>query len=109
MNYWLDLFTGTTWEEFQKAGANVSGFRQHNWKRAEKIKPADVFLCYLVGVKRWVGLLEVTGDRYKDETRLAFESVLKLIAEVQHPAQLRFHQVMKGSPTPPPSNEAIKP
>lgn len=30
-------------------------------------------------------------DRYRDETRFAFEAVLKLIAEVQHPAQKRFH------------------
>ncbi len=66
MNYWLDLFTGTTWQEFQAAGSNVSGFREHNWKRASTIKPGDIFLCYLVGVKRWVGLLEVTGERYKD-------------------------------------------
>jgi len=68
MNYWLDLFTGKTWHEFQDAGANISGFREHNWKRAQGIKPGDVFLCYLTGVKLWVGLLEVTGERYKDET-----------------------------------------
>ena len=28
MNYWLDLFTVKTLEEFQKAGAKVSGFRE---------------------------------------------------------------------------------
>jgi len=75
MNYWLDLFTGTTWNEFRSAGAKVSGFRQHNWKRARHIKPGDVFLCYLVGVKRWVGLLEVTGERYRDETPIWGEEV----------------------------------
>jgi hypothetical protein len=68
INYWLDLFTGTTWRAFQVAGAKVTGFREHNWKRAANIKPGDVFLCYLVGVKRWVGLLEVTGDRYRDSS-----------------------------------------
>jgi len=25
--YWLDLFTGTTWEEFLEHGAKISGFR----------------------------------------------------------------------------------
>lgn len=70
MDYWLDLFTGTTWQEFQDAGAKVSGFREHNWKRASNIKSGDVFLCYMVGVKRWVGLLEVTGDRYRDDTTI---------------------------------------
>ena len=67
MNYWLDLFTGTTWEEFQKAGANVTGFREHNWTRSRNVKLGDVFLCYLTGVKRWIGLLEVVGERYRDE------------------------------------------
>jgi len=28
--HWLDLFTGTTWEEFKEHGANVSGFRYHS-------------------------------------------------------------------------------
>ena len=28
MNYWLDLFTGRTWDEFRQAGATVSGFRK---------------------------------------------------------------------------------
>ena len=47
MNYWLDLFTGTTWEEFRKAGANISGFSERKRKGAELVKPGDVFLCYL--------------------------------------------------------------
>jgi hypothetical protein len=68
VTYWLDLFTGTTWKEFQAAGARVTGFREKNWKRAANIRPGDIFLCYLVGVKRWVGLLEVKGARYRDET-----------------------------------------
>lgn len=75
MNYWLDLFTGTTWHEFQDAGSNVSGFREHNWKRSQSIKPGDIFLCYLTGVKRWVGLLEVTGERYRAESKIWGEEV----------------------------------
>ncbi|MFH1748898.1 MAG: hypothetical protein ABIG44_17845 [Planctomycetota bacterium] len=75
MNYWLNLFTGNTWEEFQAAGSKVSGFRQHNWKRAGNIRPGDVFLSYMVGVKRWVGLLEVTGARFKDDSAIYKEEV----------------------------------
>jgi len=59
MNYWLDLFTGTTWQEFKDAGANVSGFRAKQVKSAKKMKPGDIFLCYLTGVMRWVGALEI--------------------------------------------------
>jgi hypothetical protein len=74
-NYWLDLFTGKTWREFQAVGSKVSGFREHNWKRAAAIKPGDVFLCYLVGVKRWVGVLEVAGERYKDDAPIFEDEV----------------------------------
>jgi len=62
LNYWLDLFTGTTWREFQDAGANVSGFRPIRRKTVERIKPGDILLCYLTGVMRWVGALEVVGQ-----------------------------------------------
>jgi hypothetical protein len=62
MNYWLDLFTGTTWREFRDAGASVSGFRPIRRKTVERIKPGDILLCYLTGVMRWVGALEVIGQ-----------------------------------------------
>jgi hypothetical protein len=45
--YWLDLFTGTTWQEFLEAGAKVSGFRDRRWKTVQAIKPGDFFLCQL--------------------------------------------------------------
>ena len=67
MDYWLDLFTGTTWREFRVAGANVSGFRSSRQKMVERIKPGDILLCYLTGVMRWVGALEVIGSRIKSE------------------------------------------
>lgn len=61
MNYWLDLFTGTTWKEFVEAGATVSGFRHRMRKAAARIQPGDILLCYLTGVMRWVGALKVIG------------------------------------------------
>jgi hypothetical protein len=64
----LDLFTGTTWREFLDAGANVSGFRERRWKTVQQIKPGDYLLCYLTGVSRFIGVLEVTSEPYWDET-----------------------------------------
>ena len=61
MKYWLDLFTGTTWEEFRKSGANVSGFSDRMRKNVERMAAGDVLLCDLTGVMRWVGALEVLG------------------------------------------------
>ncbi len=69
-NYWLDLFNGTTWMEFKAAGAKVSGFRESRWNTVQKIKPGDYFLCYLTGVSRFIGLLEVTGSPYNDKTQI---------------------------------------
>lgn len=61
MTYWLDLFTGQTWQEFRDYGATVSGFRNRMRNAVNRIKPGDVLLCYLTGVMRWVGALEVVG------------------------------------------------
>jgi len=61
MTYWIDLFTGTTWREFREAGANISGFRSKQRHAAQRVKPGDIFLCYLTGVMRWVGALQIIG------------------------------------------------
>ena len=69
MNYWIDLFTGTTWEEFRKAGAKTTGFRKSMRSHLEKVKRGDILLCYLTGVMRWVGALEMVGPR-TDQRRI---------------------------------------
>ena len=94
MQYWLDLFTGTTWNEFRKAGATVSGFRARMRKTVGRISPGDILLCYMTGVMRWVGALRVIGP--SDDTshiwsvadfpvRLQVEPVLMLDAETGVP------------------------
>lgn len=65
-NYWLDLFTMVTWQEFLDAGGAVSGFRESRWNTLQKVKKGDYFLCYLTGVSRWIGLLEVTSEAFRD-------------------------------------------
>jgi hypothetical protein len=69
MTYWLDLFTGQTWQEFRDYGGTVSGFRKRMHNAVERIKPGDVLLCYLTGVMRWVGALEVQGQS-RDKERI---------------------------------------
>ena len=69
MDYWLDLFTGTTWNEFRQAGAQVSGFRTRMRAAVDRLKPGDILVCYLTGVKRWVGALEVF-ERSRDNTQI---------------------------------------
>jgi len=61
------LFTGTTWEEFLAAGGTVSGFKENRWATAQRIKQGDYFICYLTGVSRFIGVLEVESNAYKDK------------------------------------------
>jgi predicted RNA-binding protein len=69
-NYWLDLFTGKTWEEFKKHGAEVSGFRHRRQRTAQKIKSGDYLICYLTGLSRFIGILEVKSGPYKDNSAI---------------------------------------
>ena len=66
--YWLDLFTGQTWEEFLVNGANISGFRETRTNMARKIHPGDYLLCYVTGISRFIGILKVKSELYKDES-----------------------------------------
>jgi hypothetical protein len=69
MNYWLDLFTPFTWTRFREHGATISGFRPRQRKTAfGKVKQGDYFLCYLVKLSRWCGVLEITSNAFEDAT-----------------------------------------
>jgi predicted RNA-binding protein len=57
--YWSDLFTGKTREGFLKHGASVSGFSERRKKIAEKIQSGDYLICYLTGISRLIGIVEV--------------------------------------------------
>lgn len=69
MNYVLDLFTPETWKTFRDHGADVTGFSAGHRSRARNlVRPGDIFVCYLVRLSRWCGLLEVTTEMYEDDT-----------------------------------------
>jgi predicted RNA-binding protein len=66
-NYWLDLFTGKTWEEFFKAGGTISGFRKRKHNISKKIKVGDYLICYLTGISRFIGIIEVKSECFFDD------------------------------------------
>lgn len=75
MNYWLDLFTPYTWSRFWDHGGDISGFRPRQRKAAfERVRPGDQFLCYIVKLSRWAGVLEVTSTAFEDDTPIFAES-----------------------------------
>lgn len=110
MEYWLNLFTWTTWQEFKEAGANASGFREKRWRTVQRIREGDILLCYLTGVSRFFAILEVVGKPYKDDSpiwkeenfpsRLPVRIILELEPEHAVPvkllgAQLSYFENMK--------------
>jgi hypothetical protein len=66
MAYFIDLFSPETYEAFARSARNVSGFRLRHKNVAERIKPGDVFVCYLTRLSRWFGLLEVIDGPFVD-------------------------------------------
>jgi hypothetical protein len=69
-SYWLNLFSSETWIEFLAAGGDVTGFRHRRWKMVQRMRPGDHLLCYLTGLSRWVGLLEVTSKPFLDNSQI---------------------------------------
>ena len=54
--------------EFLDAGGTVSGFRESRWNILQKIRVGNYFLCYLTGVSRWIGVLEIASAPFRDTT-----------------------------------------
>lgn len=92
--YWLDLFSGETWDEFQKHGAKVSGFRATQKKTAEKVKPGDRFLCYVVGISRFIGVLEVQGATFFDESPIWASDAFPVRFKVKPIVQVPFENAI---------------
>jgi hypothetical protein len=46
----------------------VSGFRESRWSTMQRMRPGDYLLCYLTGVSRWIGILEVASEPFPDTT-----------------------------------------
>jgi hypothetical protein len=88
--YWIDLFTWKTWQEFLKAGGTVSGFRERRWSTVQKMKPGDFLLCYLTGLSRFIGILEVADKPFLDETPIWGEAIF--------PARVPVRVVLELSP-----------
>ena len=68
MAYFIDLFSPETYDAFARSPRDISGFRVRHKNIAEKIKPGDVFVCYLTRLSRWFGLLEVIKGPFIDNT-----------------------------------------
>ncbi len=64
---WICL-QGRRGKEFLDAGGTVSGFRESRWKTVQQFKMGDYLLCYVVGISRLIGVLEVKSEAFKDSS-----------------------------------------
>lgn len=68
MNYWTDLFTPETYEAFGRSDRTLSGFRESQRPMADKVRVGDKFICYMVRMSRWIGVLDVLEGPFIDRT-----------------------------------------
>ena len=72
MAYYTNLFSPETYQTFGQSNRTISGFRENQQKMASKIAPGDRLICYMTTFSRWIGVLEVTGDCFIDDTPLFY-------------------------------------
>ena len=68
MKYWTHSFTPDTAEAFTQSDRNVAGFRATQRPLAKTVAKGDKFVCFLVPMSRWLGILEVLDDCFVDDT-----------------------------------------
>lgn len=72
MAYYLDLFSPETYESFSKSGRSVSGFRDRQQNAASKLRQGDKLLCYMTKLSRWIGVLEVQSESYRESSPIFY-------------------------------------
>ena len=72
MRYWTHLFTESTWQQFLAAGGDIIAYRRRRWPVVQEMDVDDVVLCYLIGPRRFVGVLTIMGKPYRDSSEIWF-------------------------------------
>jgi hypothetical protein len=81
--YWAQVFTPKTWQQFLDAGGKTTGFSDSRWGHVQKLRPGDYLLCYLSGISKWIGVLEVQSDPYLDNTTIWDDDLFPCRADVK--------------------------
>ncbi|MFF4419088.1 EVE domain-containing protein [Streptosporangium sp. NPDC001559] len=68
--YWLAVYTEDTWNEFIAHGADVAGFPLRRRKSVRTMKRGDHLVFYVMGLKRLVGIAEITGGPYESDEQI---------------------------------------
>jgi predicted RNA-binding protein len=73
MAYFTNLFSPETYETYSSSEMTITGFREKQLTSAQAIQPGDRFVCYMTKLSRWIGVLEVISNPYRDETPFYYQ------------------------------------
>jgi hypothetical protein len=65
-NYWLTVFNLKTWDDFVIGGQAVAGFPESAKNIVLKIRLNDYLLCYLMGISRFIAVVQVMDASYQE-------------------------------------------
>ena len=68
MAYYVDIVSPETYQISTDNEEQICGYRERWTKRVQKLEPGDTLLVYLTRLSRWVGMLEVKGSFFIDDT-----------------------------------------
>jgi hypothetical protein len=88
--YFLGLFTIDSWREFKRNGGKIMGFNEKKAHAAQQLVLGDKILCYLTKVSAFIGVMEVTGPAYIDQTPIWSDGLfpVRLPVRLLHEASL---------------------
>jgi hypothetical protein len=68
MDYYIDLYSPETATAFEKSSRDVTGFRisRKTYIENRKIGEGDKLICYVTRLQRFVGVLEIKSEPFKD-------------------------------------------
>ena len=78
MAYFLALFYPETYEAFTNSSRDIAGFRRRNQRAAGGVQVGDKLVCYVAKLSRWVGILEIRSEWFKDETPIFTRRMIPL-------------------------------
>lgn len=72
MKYFYQIYRITTYEIFMNSDRTITGVTIRSQNLCDKVEVGDRFICYLSGISRWFGVLEVESKSHLDKEKKIF-------------------------------------
>lgn len=94
MQFWVSLFTITSWQEATAKDTIFVGFNDNQKKLAKQIQVGDILLAYLTKVSRFVAILKVTQPAKSFEEHNWSEGLFPIRVQVEVLDQLPVEEAI---------------